>query len=1506
MDMSGPRSLETPSTLDESMIQLQLINYDFYMCKPNCLLDSTHGTSLPLHTYQQVPVIRIYGSLPSGHQVLCHIHSVFPYFFVKYDGSVEKDNANVINQKCAQLHSALEEAMLSSIKRENKTANSKQLNFIADVSVVKGIPFYGYHIGWNLFYKISILNPSYINRVTDIFRKGLVTNGNSEIFESHIPYLLQFTADFNLFGCEWITLNKCYFRKPVLNNILAMDELMLNDQLSTFLNTFCNDSNILDQNNFKRIGNGLLEIDILPQFIQNRDKLQNRNLHHDFIEKLGSDPEALNVNLYVNSTKQMAKDIENQRDILGLKKYIKKPDIIRKDTMNDNNGWAFSSDNLKSLAAAVKRTKSFFNGTPLFENYVPDQSQYFDKIPSPADHIPLLWPSEPTNLNKSNIRDPQEVDTNQETEASYTSTQDDQWDHSSENEVDLTEDNYKPPQETNVEENTDSPSNDFLVSENTSSLPKFSLDFQLTQRMAKKRQNVEQFPINSNLISPKKTPRFLKETKSTFPVNEDPDSRIVSYSYKKPKLTFSNILKDINDKGFPIMDYKDPYFSNPVDLENKPYIFAGKKFDITSTHLSDRIPVMLNNKSVLLETKIQSDFFSSWRYLRKPPSFNDIKKSDKALKKKQYQSQIVNEFQTNSFLYKFGSGQSLKKKAAKVHDSLTHMSLEIHVNVENDMRPDPSKDEVKMIFWCIEDDTYPFDLGMKYEGVLAINEDLTDLSCTNKIEKAASPLTVAFYETEFDMFIALTDLVLLFDPDILSGFEVHMSSWGYIIDRCKKAHKLNFIEEIARVECSKGNTTRDTWGFANSSGISVTGRHVLNIWRLMRSSFNLTQYTIENLAYHVLHERLPHFSFKTLSEMWSKNSGISTLRTVIYYWISRMKVNISLLKKDDFISKTAEMSRLLGVDFNSVFYRGSQYKVESFLIRICKSESFVLIAPSKNDVKNQRALECIPMVMEPEPAFYKSPMVVLDFQSLYPSIMMAYNYCYSTMLGPVKELNLKGVRIGVTKIPLRPDLLDLLKEDINISPNGIAFVKENIRKSTLSKMLNEILDLRVMVKNTISELDHDNESLKRRLNNQQLALKLLANVTYGYTSASFSGRMPCSELSDSIVQTGREILENSIEFIESNVEWGAKVAYGDTDSLFVYLPGRSKEDAFKIGKDISEKISERNLNPIYLKFEKVYHPCILVSKKRYVGYSYEFMDQKTPNFDSKGIETVRRDGHPAQQKIIEKSLKVLFDTKDLSQVKHYLQEQFRKIYKNKVSIQDFCFAKEVRLGSYKSEKTAPAGAVVAIRQMETDTRNAPQYKERVPYLVVKAKSGEILRNRSLSPLEFISSPDLELDADYYVTKTLIPPLSRLLNVMGINVAEWTYDLTRYSKHRNIVEKKGIYNVTNLKQCINCGNDSVKEIGSNLCNNCLENPRKTAVSLLTDNLNREDTMNKINTTCRVCSYRYSNDASPVGDIIAQKCESFDCPVYYSRIKANKYMVNRESQAKNEALEFIDHW
>jgi len=67
----------------------------------------------------------------------------------------------------------------------------------------------------------------------------------------------------------------------------------------------------------------------------------------------------------------------------------------------------------------------------------------------------------------------------------------------------------------------------------------------------------------------------------------------------------------------------------------------------------------------------------------------------------------------------------------------------------------------------------------------------------------------------------------------------------------------------------------------------------------------------------------------------------------------------------------------------------------------------------------------MPLIMEPTSAFYSSPLLVLDFQSLYPSIMIAYNYCYSTCLGRIKDFNGQN-KFGVSDLHLPPGVLETL------------------------------------------------------------------------------------------------------------------------------------------------------------------------------------------------------------------------------------------------------------------------------------------------------------------------------------------------------------------------------------------------------------------------------------------------------------------------------------------------
>ncbi len=117
---------------------------------------------------------------------------------------------------------------------------------------------------------------------------------------------------------------------------------------------------------------------------------------------------------------------------------------------------------------------------------------------------------------------------------------------------------------------------------------------------------------------------------------------------------------------------------------------------------------------------------------------------------------------------------------------------------------------------------------------------------------------------------------------------------------------------------------------------------------------------------------------------------------------------------------------------------------------------------------------------------------------------------------------------------------------------------------------------------------------------RQLALKLLANVTYGYTAAGFSGRMPCAEVADAIVSTARATLERAAALVEApDAPWApARVVYGDTDSLFVRLPARGAAAAWAAGEAMAAAVTRANARPIELKLEKVYVGTLLAAKKK--------------------------------------------------------------------------------------------------------------------------------------------------------------------------------------------------------------------------------------------------------------------------------------------------------------------
>ncbi|KAJ5998886.1 hypothetical protein N7451_006696 [Penicillium sp. IBT 35674x] len=990
-----------------------------------------------------------------------------------------------------------------------------------------------------------------------------------------------------------------------------------------------------------------------------------------------------------------------------------------------------------------------------------------------------------------------------------------------------------------------------------------------------------------------------------------PGNALHLYRFAGP--SSNEVVSTMDVYGRPSVVYQKAYYSDETDVPERPRQYAGREFRLESNTIhflpefdpSGSLPAMFGEQcSITLDQQQQetadrqlreSCTIREWEFAPVPPSrsevidwFEQLERSHdvtpttpslQSNPKHELLSQIEGPTQ-NPHGFKY-SQKSKKTSVEHQAQYMNTMSLEVHVNTRGHLSANPAEDEISCIFWCIQSEDVDIEVNSHIPGVhVGIVYQGEGERPEAKVSKALK-IDMDCEPTELDLINRLIDIVREHDPDIITGYEVHNGSWGYVIERARKKYDFELCDEISRVKAQahgKFGKEDDRWGHGHTSSIKVTGRHMINIWRAMSGELNLLKYSMENVVFHLLHRRIPHYSHEDLTR-WYRSEKPRDILKVLEYFTSRVQMNLEILEANELIPRTSEQARLLGIDFSSVYYRGSQFKVESLMFRIAKPENYLLVSPSRRQVGQQNALECLPLVMEPQSDFYTSPLVVLDFQSLYPSVMIAYNYCYSTFLGRAASWRGRD-KMGFLDYERQPRLLELLKDKINISPNGMLYAKQEVRQSLLAKMLTEILETRVMVKSGM-KADKDDRNLQRLLNNRQLALKLIANVTYGYTSASFSGRMPCSEIADSIVQSGRETLEKAIAFIHSVERWGAEVVYGDTDSLFVYLKGRTRDQAFNIGEEIAKAVTDMNPRPIKLKFEKVYHPCILLAKKRYVGFKYEHRNQTEPEFDAKGIETVRRDGTPAEQKIEEKALNILFRTADLSQVKSYFQRQCTKIMQGRVSIQDFCFAKEVKLGSYSERGTLPAGAMISTKRMIDDPRLEPQTGERVPYVVITGAPGSRLVDRCVGPETLLQDAQLDLDAEYYITKNIIPPLERIFNLVGANVRQWYDEMPKVQRIRRVeaskemkVMKRTLESYMRSSSCVICRAKLVDATGS-LCTECLQRPHLTLFSVVSKLQRAEKRVVDLEAVCRSCM--------GVSAIDQVSCDSLDCPVFYSRTR-----------------------
>eukprot|EP00026_Physarum_polycephalum_P001218 Phypoly_transcript_01219.p2 GENE.Phypoly_transcript_01219~~Phypoly_transcript_01219.p2 ORF type:complete len:513 (+),score=116.86 Phypoly_transcript_01219:1858-3396(+) len=504
--------------------------------------------------------------------------------------------------------------------------------------------------------------------------------------------------------------------------------------------------------------------------------------------------------------------------------------------------------------------------------------------------------------------------------------------------------------------------------------------------------------------------------------------------------------------------------------------------------------------------------------------------------------------------------------------------------------------------------------------------------------------------------------------------------------------------------------------------------------------------------------------------------------------------------------------------------------------------------------------------MEPKTGFYKKPISTLDFTSLYPSIMMAHNLCYTTLL-------------------TKKDMEAMSPDKYEVTPLGDAFVKAEVHKGLLPRILEDLLAARKKAK-----LDLANEkdpSRRAVLDGRQLALKISANSVYGFTGATV-GKLPCLEISAGVTSYGREMIDKAKKLVESEytIEKGqkfdAEVIYGDTDSVMVKFGVDDVEEAMRLGREAAKFVTSHFRKPINLDFEKVYYPYLLMKKKRYAGLLWTKPD-KHDKMDAKGIEAVRRDNCGLVRDVITNCLKKILIDRDEEAAKDYTKQVISDLLQNKLDLSLLVISKAL---SKEGKKYANKQAHVELaeRMKKRDQGTAPGIGDRVPYVIIQGPKDARAYEKSEDPI-YVLEHGKPLDYQYYVENQLKKPLMRIFEPIMAKPEQLLYGDHTRTISRPTPKDGGIIGFT-VKQatCVGC-RAPLRNGEKTVCKSCKHKAGELYYRQLANVTDLENKFGRAWTECQRCS---GSLHQPV------LCTNRDCPIFYMRTKVQKDLSDAQEQ------------
>lgn len=587
------------------------------------------------------------------------------------------------------------------------------------------------------------------------------------------------------------------------------------------------------------------------------------------------------------------------------------------------------------------------------------------------------------------------------------------------------------------------------------------------------------------------------------------------------------------------------------------------------------------------------------------------------------------------------------------------------------------------------------------------------------------------FTSERDLLSGFSKKLLEWDPDIVTGWNIFGFDLEYLVKRMGVCgvNPENMIwgrnsEDVIQVV--EKRLASSALGDNILKFVIMTGRYVFDLMGEIKREHKLDNYKLNDVSYHFIKEEKNDMSPKEIFRRFKEQTG---LKEVADYCIQDTMLPMKLMKKLYTIENLIEMAKATWVPLSFLSERGQQIKVYSQLSR--KSRELGFLIPTFFDKQIQKPFEGA-RVLEPECGAYYKPIMCLDFESLYPSIIMAHNLCYSTLVMNPKYLDLPGVEYE--------------KHGNHVFAQGVP--------SLLPEILKELKMLRKDAKKKMVK----GSDMYPVYNGKQLAYKISMNSVYGFTGSS-SGILPMPEIASTVTRKGREMIEHTKFHIESQYE-GSRVRYGDTDSVMVEFNTRDLDEAWRLGEQASEECSKLFKSPNNLEMENAYLPFILISKKRYFAKKitknskgeYEYEDI------SKGLQDVRRDTCQYVRSTLKKIQHEMLNGSDITSALEVARKAKNELMSGQVPIEQLYLSKQLKT-DYKTDNHAHVQVVKKMRERAPGSE--PQTGDRVRYVIVCGSKKSKLYEKSEDPV-YVTENNIPLDYEYYFKNQMLTPIMNLI------------------------------------------------------------------------------------------------------------------------------------------------